>query len=56
VTKRKTPVLVVDLPEGKGALVMAQKLADLLGRTVVLVTPDGEEATLAPCAERQLDL
>jgi hypothetical protein len=56
VTKRKTQVLAVNLPDGERAIDLARKLADLLGRTVLVVTPDDKEVTLAPRAERQLDL
>ena len=55
-TKRKTQVLAVSLPDGERAIDLARKLADLLGRTVVVATPDDKEVTIAPRAQRQLDL
>jgi hypothetical protein len=54
--KRKTQILTVNLPEGERAIDVAQKLADFLGRPVVVVTTDDKEVTVAPRAERQLDL
>ena len=54
-TKRKTPVLAVTLPDGERATDVAQTLADFLGRAVVIETPDGEKMTVEPRTPRKLD-